>query len=564
MVKMERDYGSISHEFKKKYCASYDGNNLQGDITQPYWKSMNLEKKRLNKLGVVKKIQIHENGMRSINDTVIDRKIESVSNTNSKTTMINTPVSVRSSYYIHGKLKTKNTDYYSCSQCMVLENDEEITEFICPNCGALGTKESFIDGCDYCETKFQVGQFDMKVSSYNIFHDYELEANERKKQNKLVMLVPMMIAVFMLIISMSSFFATDKLAIDVMCQQIASVLFMVVMGVFVVLLIANLKRKKDDLQRIINTESLNRLENDVPEMNREDFVATLDYKIKTIHFAESNNDVCLFLNEKYNDVINQYASVIECTIKNCKIDEYHTDMDYRYITVKANLHLVCIEKGKVITREEPVTINLYKNKRPVQSKSLVSYTCEKCGSSINLLNGGICEHCNSRIDFSKYDWAISEYKSGWNTDPKSRRANADKWMKKAITYVTIIILLLNSFKLSSAVYMGFKGITKDNYSVYSYQNEIIPSFTHYGYAILGDKAIITLNGSEYTYKYVADYKGAMKKYANRLVNEDHFKIVSESDNKIILKREKRFGIGKVKVTITKDNGSYKIKIGGHY
>lgn len=54
----------------------------------------------------------------------------------------------------------------------------------------------------------------------------------------------------------------------------------------------------------------------------------------------------------------------------------------------------------------------------------------------------------------------------------------------------------------------------------------------------------------------------MKKYADRLVKDDDFTITEATDDKIVLKRDKRFGLGKIKVTIVKEKGKYIINVGG--
>ena len=38
-------------------------------------------------------------------------------------------------------------------------------------------------------------------------------------------------------------------------------------------------------------------------------------------------------------------------------------------------------------------------------------SCGNCGSSINILNGGVCEYCGTRLNYADYDWIIDRYYS---------------------------------------------------------------------------------------------------------------------------------------------------------
>lgn len=41
----------------------------------------------------------------------------------------------------------------------------------CPNCGNMGEISSYINGCDYCNSRFQVEDLEEKISSYMITED---------------------------------------------------------------------------------------------------------------------------------------------------------------------------------------------------------------------------------------------------------------------------------------------------------------------------------------------------------------------------------------------------------
>ena len=131
-------YEEISSEFADKYCKSFKEEILQDEVTQPFWYSMYLERQRLKKLGIQKRIQIKEN-QNEREAYIPDERIQTTSTAGNKVTLIKKPVSVRKTYLINKNRKKVLTDYCQCTQCVVLESERKVDEYLCPYCGAIGT-----------------------------------------------------------------------------------------------------------------------------------------------------------------------------------------------------------------------------------------------------------------------------------------------------------------------------------------------------------------------------------------------------------------------------------------
>lgn len=66
------------------------------------------------------------------------------------------------------------------------------------------------------------------------------------------------------------------------------------------------------------------------------------------------------------------------------------------------------EKKKVRSRKEEISFSVYRHKDCLTDikKNAEVFTCESCGSSVNLSLDGKCRYCGETFDVSKYDWII--------------------------------------------------------------------------------------------------------------------------------------------------------------
>lgn len=534
-------YQGISDEFADKYSGSFKGDVIQDEVTQPFWYSMLLESRRMKKLGVEKHIQIKKNPDEK-------GKIQTTRTAGNKITIINEPVSVRKSYRINGGRKNISTDYCQCSQCVVTEGNREVNEHLCPYCGTIGTGESFIDGCDYCGAKFKVTNLGRKINSYNVFHDYKADIRDKKRIYKILAFAAAMICLLLYFLSFASFGKGDVFTFTAMLSQLTKVIGGFGIGIFASVVYARWRISKEHTERIVENDELRSLESAVENFNREEFVASLDYKLKDIHFADGE--------DKYSKL---YENVLECNLKNCCITGYSADKEYHHITTEVTLDILCLENSKPVTRTEKAYLSMYKTKEEHTSSSIVSYSCDSCGSSVSLLNGGKCTYCGKELELSIYEFDIEKYESQWIISGDKGKKNQEKFLKKTIALVSAVILVLSIPKICGTVYAGIRTIKDEKELVYIAGNDVIPSFQNYGYAILGNK-VSKIHGSQYEYRFVNDYENNMKDYADKLVEEDDFEIKENLPDKILLERKERFGFGNIKLTISRNDGQYIITV----
>ncbi len=162
-------------DFTKTYSdfmsGKIDDEQLAKDTTQPFWQSMYLSKKRLNNKGLDVDIRFSEEK---------GNRINTISVVNDGKNIIGTykdNIIEEKSFKKDGR-----TIYDHKGKKMwignVIKARGENNMVACPNCGNMGDISSYINGCDYCNSKFQVEDFEEKVSSFIVSDD-----EKRKVQN---------------------------------------------------------------------------------------------------------------------------------------------------------------------------------------------------------------------------------------------------------------------------------------------------------------------------------------------------------------------------------------------
>ena len=557
-----QNYEKTASGFCRKYREFYQGKGIDEEVTQSLWHSLSLSKNRFAKLGIEQDIKIVENGFSGPGDSDVRRAVEVAQGNGRKTTMVETPVSIRRRYYKNGKKLAEKIDYTSQAVCLILEKDggwteNEKREIVCPTCGAIGSRESLFDGCDYCGRQFRVENEERKVSAFAVFHDAVAGTAKELKNNGILLMISIVLLAICVGLGTQSFFLQDKLLSGVVLSKIATILGCIVLANAVVLFAARRWAKKHQVDRLEKTKALQDLETECTDFHFSKFTEDLEYKLKSIHFAQKKEDILMFANETVANGLALYENVLDCQIKNCKVAEYRQDEKYHHIQVSVSAVLTILQGNKICEKEEALELTMYRSKEAVVSKSLVSYSCNSCGSSVNLLNGGVCDYCGQRLKLENYDWVIDTYVSS-RIKPKDTFKKCTKFLAIGLS---ILMLLLNITNLRVAFAAASRSFSDMNASVYMLGNEMIPSLENYGYAFLQESHKKKDDGVEYHYKYVDGSSHIFVDYPQHLVNENGFEMLENSDGFVALQRNKEFSKGRICVVICKNADSeYVISI----
>ncbi len=371
-----------------------DQENPMSCVTQEHWYSMYLEKKRLEK----RRLHTHHKSY-FIRPTdyrySADKRVTEIKYFSDGNYVVNkltqkTWIDIR--YFrdnvLVGKLdKSCETDYY------IMRSSTANGMYLCPNCGVEMPLEKLLDGCDYCNSKFDISAYNDKVISVaRVFNRHDRRSNEGyinfwNEAFKYSFEIP---------ITYMRAFPPLLLLMP---------LALLITGITAAATIPDLKKEHE-----VHNRFLQQIRSSNPGISIEEFISSLDSKLKSIHFADHPQDVAAFVKCDITPYLMSNQSIIRCELGRFMIKGYRTDDRFQYITLHRSVRVWtdCGNKMKKDLRIVQVTLA---KQRDYKHKSDISmFTCQHCGATISLTEGGVCKYCGTMMDYDAYDWVIIDYK----------------------------------------------------------------------------------------------------------------------------------------------------------
>ncbi|MDD6294108.1 MAG: hypothetical protein PUA71_09905 [Eubacteriales bacterium] len=543
--------------FKKTYSdfmmGNIDDEELAKDTTQPFWQSMYLSKKRLNNKGLDVDVRFSEEK---------GNRINTISVVNDGKNIIGTykdNIIEEKSFKKDGR-----TIYDHKGKKMwignVIKARGENNMVACPNCGNMGDISSYINGCDYCNSRFQVEDFEEKVSSFVVSDD-----EKRKVQNistrcslgtiiaGIVMIIAMIVSFIVVIINQVNYKpgnynanATIIFASLITGFPIFIKVFIGLIIVFVLIaVVVNRIRKNEVIEKNEVYYRLKNINGFVPEK----FVQNLEYKLRNIHFAENVEEVSAFASVPVDKIIEKYQDIIECSLYKVKFEDYKSVQGKDIIKLSCIMQISKMINNKIYEEGEKLVIYLSK-KSDITEKDFGAIrfiSCENCGSSINILNGGVCEYCGTRLNYADYDWIIDRYYSNTEDNKLSEieeRTDVYIGNKKYIDpFKKLRIQMISAYLICIIFVVGFTFIrNREGLMVMAnsgkYLDQVagditdLPKITDIEPGLELAKEKEEILGRTYTYKYGGDSETALsyvQNFGNYMV-ENYGYTLRYSDN----------------------------------
>lgn len=543
--------------FKKTYSdfmmGNIDDEELAKDTTQPFWQSMYLSKKRLNNKGLDVDIRFSEEK---------GNRINTISVVNDGKNIIGTykdNIIEEKSFKKDGR-----TIYDHKGKKMwignVIKARDENNMVACPNCGNMGDISSYINGCDYCNSRFQVEDFEEKVSSFVVSDD-----EKRKVQNistrcslgaiiaGIVMIIAMIVSFIVVIINQVNYKpgnynanATIIFASLITGFPIFIKVFIGLIIVFVLIaVVVNRIRKNEVIEKNEVYYRLKNINGFVPEK----FVQNLEYKLRNIHFAEKVEEVSAFASVPVDKIIEKYQDIIECSLYKVKFEDYKSVQGKDIIKLSCIMQISKMINNKIYEEGEKLVIYLSK-KSDITEKDFGAIrfiSCGNCGSSINILNGGVCEYCGTRLNYADYDWIIDRYYSNTEDNKLSEieeRTDVYIGNKKYIDpFKKLRIQMISAYLICIIFVVGFTFIrNREGLMVMAnsgkYLDQVagditdLPKITDIEPGLELAKEKEEILGRTYTYKYGGDSETALsyvQNFGNYMV-ENYGYTLRYSDN----------------------------------
>lgn len=448
----------FNEKYKKYFVNQLKDEDITDEVTQMCWQSMFLKRKRLQENGIL--VSYEDAGKRQ----GAIKLEEAADDGNKEVYIYKQPAKIRKTFWKNGSaLKTKN------------ENRAVITNIIdtnligenikCPRCGHIAPVYTYADGCDYCRAKFSINDLGEKISSYNICKDEQSEVKKSIKKMFIafgtvfaVLAVTMMLALIYGILVSVDNSGNEKLSMGtglvfLTLYKVLPKLWGLIAVAFIVLMAVYLKLFHKAYRRIRKSSALTMLKMQSNSFSEEKFASSIEYRLLNIHFAEKAYEVNAFASFDMSEIIEKYRDVIDCSMENLQVLKTKVNGNKKCATVKTILKLTKCNGNKIREEYEQVELEVY-SEIPTfyeDTGSIRMYNCKRCGSTISLMEGGVCKNCNSTLDFLKYSYIITGYRSNCGKDQlieekiafgKKKPPNLTVKFRLGMAAITIFVVII--------------------------------------------------------------------------------------------------------------------------
>lgn len=414
--------------FKQEYAGFCKGQELRYTVTNFYRHILQLQKKRLDRLGLRMEVSLERKCYTQETPVRESCFFDGC--------FLHTAASenVAGFYrYLQGNrtvFEQRNNDCadYDLIGALKARDGQAVT---CPSCGAKAKMEEMTSGCPYCGVKFRMEDLSERVSGFALRKDYRLL--ETVFQGKLyayaktiIFAVALMlcalavwwmkplegltVAGFSYSIGVFLFTAVLCLLVTIVSVMVISIPLLAVLGVAYRMMRPSLfphvrrERRTDthwkDAVRFDKNFSL------------QDFFANVENKLSGIHFADTEEQVNAFSCLSLTDFLPGYRDVASCSFDSLELLDFRVDGDRQLTRVRAEMELLRWRNGTMKEEKESVELLLAKAASCLAQAVFepIVLRCRSCGSSLDLMEGRRCLYCGREMELENYDWSIREYK----------------------------------------------------------------------------------------------------------------------------------------------------------
>lgn len=417
--------------------------------TQVFWQNMRLGKKRLQKHNLKKKLELYRPRI-IINMGFYDaRSGITLYKKGYNYTGLHQLYAISKKTYYSGTKKIYTKKQNDISLTYLLQGIADGDTAVCPNCGNTAKIYTYSDGCDYCNQKFEVTDFEPKISSFY------LQPDTAKTFNFILGLLRFLPQILMFLISVLTIFAyvyenevsksVAESLYNIMLQIFANPTF--VMMVIIQLILFSIFMSSWLLNPFKkNIWGAEKIQPVFPEFSVTDFLQNLEYRLKTIFLADTVQEAETFAVCDLSDIVNENKEIIDCAVNRIEFERISEDYGGYLIFLRADLKLTTYDGNRVHENIHRFYLELMADKEYASRglQSIRAYTCDKCGSNVDITSGGICEYCGEKIPPNKFGWVIEVM--------REEKYEKYKFLKRVAIYLggIFIILIINLIWVLSA------------------------------------------------------------------------------------------------------------------
>lgn len=411
--------------------------------TQPFWYSMTLSKRRMDKKGITSEVNVKLDdkktvgsmiaGTSSTHNTVYNVDMmtfgakqgyqEKEDEVHESGMLVRKVVSNRT-YKKDGRIIYRKKDHEYC-QLSVLKSLVKDGKVICPNCGYEAEVSTFSDGCDSCGAHYTVNDFEPKVSGFSVEENVQDKIIHTLSRSYLTVVSVIAVCWVLGFILNQLVFRLGK-SIDFLSIHLnpgqMSIMFMIIIIIGVlsfficsaIWIPLGIMRAKYVKRYGTMYDNVDIVKNFYNEFSPADFSQKLECKLKNILLADSANEVAPFATLNLSRQIEEYKDVIDCNLVSFRF-ENATKMHNQYvISGDAKVRLFEYKKNKIVSRHIVLHVTMQGKEGVVDQpiNQLKEHKCPNCASSVNLLKGSICEYCDTEFSYDDFDWMVTRLEKG--------------------------------------------------------------------------------------------------------------------------------------------------------
>ena len=370
-----------------------NGRDVSKYLTQNFFHSKMLQKRRLDSVGVTIKEKFKKNILRLFNEGsaiwLYDGKNVACNITDDDGKRLK-------EYFMSNskKLSIKEKRYLGYS---IITNASGSSEKIkCSNCGHECSITSFFSGCEFCRTKFNFSDFSNRISSTSLSVPEGIISSGFMK-----ILVYGMLPLTIWANAHFGFVGND------MVWRIVAGIFLyfpVMIAVMILLLPFLLKPMIDNKRKHAIGKKMEKYDK---YFSREHFFGVINHRLSIWAFCDKNdpllqsvNNFCLDEKRVVDiDIVHFYNMLLKEEGENLVI---HCICDIRLVYLSDNN--IQEKTGKyelVLARNKHVETDL--------NFSFQKIKCRSCGASISLLeNFNVCQSCRNVVNLINHDWVMTQ------------------------------------------------------------------------------------------------------------------------------------------------------------
>ena len=373
--------------------------NPVSTVTQSYWYSLYLEKKRLEQHRIKLDFAAFNHVYKRKDSTVLSTYYSYQKNGKNMVSKVVQWTDLDKVYLRDNRVIFRDKKVNSLTFMLLSSQDEE-GQYICPKCGASQPLPNLLDGCDYCGAKYHIDTYKNKLVSTFMENQVYLSRQLKKSSYFLTMMsMPcwagaIYFAIFGSVICQGDWYMKARVILAV-----AGLLFFT-LGMISVYSSGNGKHNRA-------LKNLNKTENNFCE---ESMLAVIDSKIKAIHFASDIREIATFVKcDNMKPYLQDYQNTVVCDTGAYSMEKTWLEDGYRYIQLKRELNLQDDLGDRFGLRKEYLRLVITRKQGTEVYNDVSIYTCKNCGATISLVEGGKCEFCGNELNLIEYDWVITKY-----------------------------------------------------------------------------------------------------------------------------------------------------------